>query len=172
MTTSSFRTKSSFEIAAAVVAAVRVTMPVLETSELPGRASMRADALAAGAGWPVDWKRTLCARVTSERVSVGQALRVEAEARDRRPPALLSALARACRVDLRREHARLDGLAADTGGGGAEHRGVAEGQRPADASQHSSRRSSHPGPHFISRHPPSSASGVLASYLQSQMTCF
>jgi hypothetical protein len=67
MTTSSFRTKSSFEMAAAVVAAVKVTMPVLETSELPGRASIRADALAAGAGWLVDWNRTLCACVYSAR---------------------------------------------------------------------------------------------------------
>lgn len=82
MTTSSFRTKSSFEMAAAVVAAVKVTMPVLETSELPGRASIRADALAAGAGWLVDWNRTLCACVYSARgVSVARGGRVLAAAR-------------------------------------------------------------------------------------------
>lgn len=60
MTTSSLRTKSSLEIAAAAVAVVRVTMPVLLTSEFPGRASRRAEALEAGVGvWAVDWKRTL-----------------------------------------------------------------------------------------------------------------
>lgn len=58
MTTSSLRTKSSFEMAAAEVAAVRVTIPVLDTNEFPGRASIRAEALAAGAGW-LDWKRAL-----------------------------------------------------------------------------------------------------------------
>lgn len=58
ITTSSLRTKSSLEIAAAEVAAVKVTIPVFETREFPGRASMRADALAAGAGWE-DWKRAL-----------------------------------------------------------------------------------------------------------------
>lgn len=67
MTTSSLRTKSSFEMAAAEVAAVRVTMPVLEMSELPGRASMRADAFWAGAGVDDDARRTLQAGEVRDR---------------------------------------------------------------------------------------------------------
>ena len=67
MTTSSLRTKSSLEMAAAEVAAVKVTIPVFETREFPGRASMRAEALAAGAGWE-DWNRAL------ERVVIGECL--------------------------------------------------------------------------------------------------
>lgn len=47
-TTSSFTTKSSLLIASAETAVPRVRIPVLLTSELPGRASMRALAFAFG----------------------------------------------------------------------------------------------------------------------------
>lgn len=86
MTTSSLRTKSSFEMAAAVVAAVSVTMPVLETSELPGRASMRADAFWAGAGCEVDWKRTLRAGVRRRERPRGGGTRGAKGVSSRHPP--------------------------------------------------------------------------------------
>lgn len=120
MTTSSFKTNSSFEMAAAVVAAVRVTIPVLETSELPGSASIRAEALAAGAGWLVDWKRTLLGRKRSTAGTRRCQRCGQLGGRGRIPRQPL--LVRRSGPDSRGEHARLDSLAADTGGSGAEHR--------------------------------------------------
>lgn len=48
MTTSSFKTKSSWEIAAAVTAVVNVITPVLVMIEFPGNASINALALTFG----------------------------------------------------------------------------------------------------------------------------
>jgi hypothetical protein len=106
MTTSSLRTKSSLEMAAAAVAVVRVTMPVLETSEFPGRASRRALALAAGAG-VVDWKRTLDTR--RARDEGGQLGREEEEREGKEGR------------DGPSEGTGLNSLTSGTGSNGAEH---------------------------------------------------